>query len=221
LIREIYNIASNLTKKTLKVFKWIGRTIKLGVRKVGILIENVGGKIGFRGGEVRKLVEELDDGEFESINQLVKPESYKKQLNGYRQELKWCAKQITSLSNNKFTLLAGTVSAQATRSCPSGGFSPGEWEKHFNKHKDDFPGITPEGYLQKILDIFGRKNSNVVKKVDPNTGVIRIYDKLVNEFATFNANGTPRTIFKPDPAKHNFPTNLDYWNSQPGLEVFN
>jgi hypothetical protein len=46
LIRKIYNIASNLTKKTLKVFKWIGRTIKLGVRKVGILIENVGGRVG-------------------------------------------------------------------------------------------------------------------------------------------------------------------------------
>jgi hypothetical protein len=49
LIRKIYNIASNLTKKTLKVFKWIGRTIKLGVRKVGILIENVGGRVGVRG----------------------------------------------------------------------------------------------------------------------------------------------------------------------------
>ena len=28
------------------------------------------------------------------------------------------------------------------------------------------------------------------------------------------ADGAPRTLFKPDPSEHGFPTNLDYFNAQ-------
>jgi hypothetical protein len=29
-----------------------------------------------------------------------------------------------------------------------------------------------------------------------------------------DASGAPRTFFKPDPAVHGYPTNLDYFNAQ-------
>ena len=52
-------------------------------------------------------------------------------------------------------------------------------------------------------------------KVDSN-GTLRKYDPTTNTFASYNADGTTRTFYKPNPAKHGYPTNLDYWNAQPG-----
>ena len=48
-------------------------------------------------------------------------------------------------------------------------------------------------------------------------GVIRVYDEATNTFGSFNASGATRTFFKPDPKIHGYPTNLDYWNAQPGV----
>ncbi len=52
-------------------------------------------------------------------------------------------------------------------------------------------------------------------KIGPD-GAIRVYDPATNSFGSFNANGTTRTFYKPNPAQHGYPTNLDYWNAQPG-----
>jgi len=52
-------------------------------------------------------------------------------------------------------------------------------------------------------------------KVDPD-GTIRAYDPATNTFGSFNGDGTTKTFFKPDPSVHGYPTNLDYWNAQPG-----
>lgn len=35
-------------------------------------------------------------------------------------------------------------------------------------------------------------------------------------FASYNADGTTKTFYRPDPARHHRPTNMDYWNDQPG-----
>ena len=48
-------------------------------------------------------------------------------------------------------------------------------------------------------------------------GTIRVYDPATNTFGSFNANGTTKTFFTPDPAQRGLPTNLDYWNAQPGV----
>jgi filamentous hemagglutinin len=53
-------------------------------------------------------------------------------------------------------------------------------------------------------------------KVGPD-GVIRVYDPATNTFESFNTNGTTKTFYKPDPAQHGYPTNLDYWNAQKGV----
>jgi pyocin large subunit-like protein len=55
-------------------------------------------------------------------------------------------------------------------------------------------------------------------KLDPKTGIIRIYDPASNTFGAFNPSGRTRTFFKPDPSIHGYPTNWDYWVSQPGYE---
>jgi len=47
-------------------------------------------------------------------------------------------------------------------------------------------------------------------------GVIRVYDPATNTFGAYNPTGTTRTFYRPDPAAHGYPTNLDYWNAQPG-----
>ena len=40
------------------------------------------------------------------------------------------------------------------------------------------------------------------------------FDPTTDTFGVMDANGAPRTMFKPDPAVHGYPTNLDYFNAQ-------
>jgi filamentous hemagglutinin len=40
------------------------------------------------------------------------------------------------------------------------------------------------------------------------------YNPSSNIFAVKNAEGVPKTMFKPDPVDHGYPTNLDYFNAQ-------
>jgi hypothetical protein len=53
-------------------------------------------------------------------------------------------------------------------------------------------------------------------------GMIRVYDPKTNTFGSYNPNGTTATFYKPQPKSpsnpkgHKFPTNEDYWKSQPG-----
>jgi hypothetical protein len=39
---------------------------------------------------------------------------------------------------------------------------------------------------------------------------------LLSTFGSYNANGATRTFYKPDPSKHEYETNWDYWQSQSG-----
>jgi pyocin large subunit-like protein len=91
---------------------------------------------------------------------------------------------------------------------------PETLERHFNDHGADFDASDPLDYALKarnFYDNFGK----VPTKVD-DQGVIRMYDPSTNTFAAYNADGTTRTFYKPDPAVHGFPSNWDYWLSQRG-----
>lgn len=46
---------------------------------------------------------------------------------------------------------------------------------------------------------------------------IRMYDPQSNTLGAYNADGTTRTPYKPDPTPHGYATNLDYWLAQPGF----
>lgn len=92
-------------------------------------------------------------------------------------------------------------------------------------------GVTPElleiyrevaldaiesGYAQQASEFLQRSQAeSLPTKIDAN-GVIRTYDPATNTFGAYNADGTTRTFFSPDPAVHGLPTNLQYWGNQSG-----
>lgn len=89
--------------------------------------------------------------------------------------------------------------------------------KHFADHGADFAARTADEYAEMASGFFQRGlQSGIPTKIDPKTGIIRMYDPTSNTFGAFNPTGTTRTFFKPDPASHPFATNWDYWLSQPG-----
>ena len=57
---------------------------------------------------------------------------------------------------------------------------------------------SPKGTLTKT-----RANGDVIK-----------YNEKSNTFGVMTKNGTPRTMFKPDPSQHGYKTNLGYFNDQ-------
>ena len=88
---------------------------------------------------------------------------------------------------------------------------------HFADHGADFRAASADEYAQEASNLFQRAlQDELPTKIDPKTGIIRAYDPGTNTFGSFNANGTTRTFFSPDPGVHGFPTNWDYWVSQPG-----
>ncbi len=94
--------------------------------------------------------------------------------------------------------------------------NPATLEDHFRRHGADFGARTAEEYAQKASQFFQDAiHRGLPMKMDE-FGVIRIYDPETNTFGAYNPDGTTKTFFKPDPAKHRYPTNLDYWNAQRG-----
>ena len=94
---------------------------------------------------------------------------------------------------------------------------PDSLTEHFGNHGAEFGAASEEAYAQMASEFFQRGlREELPTKIDPNTGVIRIYDPATNTFGAYNATGTTRTFFKPDPSQHPYATNWDYWLSQTG-----
>jgi hypothetical protein len=88
---------------------------------------------------------------------------------------------------------------------------------HFARHGADFGATTEVEYAQRASGFFQRGlQDGLPTKINPKDGSIRIYDPQSNTFGAYNANGTTRTFYKPDPAQHGYATNWDYWLAQPG-----
>jgi filamentous hemagglutinin len=78
----------------------------------------------------------------------------------------------------------------------------------------DFGATTAAKYEQRAADFLtGPRGTGVLEKVRPNGDVVR-YNATTEEFGVVRPNGTIRTYYKPDPAAHGNPTNLDYFNAQ-------
>jgi pyocin large subunit-like protein len=94
--------------------------------------------------------------------------------------------------------------------------NPNTLQDHFGRHGADFGATTPEDYVAQFSEFLQRSQAEgLPTKVDSN-GTIRTYDPASNTFGSYNADGTAKTFYKPDPTTHGFPTNIDYWNSQRG-----
>jgi RHS repeat-associated protein len=85
---------------------------------------------------------------------------------------------------------------------------------HFNRHGGDFGHATAASY-QAAADRFmmGNRGTGILEKVRPNGDVVR-FNPATNEFGVLTKDGVLRTYYKPDPAVHGWPTNLDYFNGQ-------
>ncbi len=87
-------------------------------------------------------------------------------------------------------------------------------DDHFARHGADFGATSADDYARQAFEFL--QQPGTLTKIDPKTGVIRVYDPATEAFGAYNPTGTTRTFYIPDPAKHGYPTNLDYWNAQPG-----
>jgi RHS repeat-associated protein len=87
-------------------------------------------------------------------------------------------------------------------------------DDHFARHGADFGATSADDYARQASEFL--QQPGTLTKIDPKTGVIRVYDPATEAFGAYNPTGTTRTFYIPDPAKHGYPTNLAYWNAQPG-----
>lgn len=89
---------------------------------------------------------------------------------------------------------------------------------HWNKHRSEFPGINnAKEYLERARTFVTRPPDGTLMRLRQNAdGTFdRIYfNPRSNEFAVITQGGQLRTFFKPDPAKHGYPNNLDYFRAQ-------
>jgi pyocin large subunit-like protein len=85
---------------------------------------------------------------------------------------------------------------------------------HWNKHKSDFPHLNNSlEYVHEVNKFLTEPPEMALIKARSN-GDIVIYDPVSNIFAVGLSDGTPRTMFVPEPAKHGYATNLEYFYAQ-------
>lgn len=85
---------------------------------------------------------------------------------------------------------------------------------HWKKHGKDFPWIKNGlKYVQETRKFINSPPPGSVIKFRSN-GEKVVYHPGTNTIAIADKFGTPKTMFKPDPAKHGLPTNWDCFNAQ-------
>jgi RHS repeat-associated protein len=100
-------------------------------------------------------------------------------------------------------------SATKNKSSAENGFA------HWQKHGAEFPGIqNAKQYVERATDFVTSPPPGTLSKVRQSDGATILYHKPSNTFAIRGADGAPRTMFKPDPAKHGRSSNLAYYNEQ-------
>jgi Pretoxin HINT domain len=97
--------------------------------------------------------------------------------------------------------------------------NPATLEDHFLRHGADFGASSEQAYVSLADDFYNSRSQHLVKTQVNKAGqvtTVRVYDPASNTFGSYNSSGAIRTFYKPDPALHGFPTNLDYWLSLQG-----
>jgi RHS repeat-associated protein len=86
---------------------------------------------------------------------------------------------------------------------------------HWKKHGAEFPEYGSKGeYIEGAREFLNSPPPGALTKTRATTGEVVVYDPVTNTFGIRTADGTPATLFRPDPAKHGYPTNVDYFNAQ-------
>jgi filamentous hemagglutinin len=58
------------------------------------------------------------------------------------------------------------------------------------------------------------KPQGVLEKVRPSDGAIVRYNPKTEEFGILDKSGTVKTYYKPQPGKHPYKTNMEYYDAQ-------
>lgn len=86
--------------------------------------------------------------------------------------------------------------------------------EHFKKHKSEFPGIrNAKEYVEAARRFMSDPPWGTRTIVRESGDVVR-YHPDSNTLCVMTKDGTIRSMFKPDPQDHGYPTNLDYFNAQ-------
>lgn len=86
---------------------------------------------------------------------------------------------------------------------------------HWDKHKSEFPEFqNSKQYVEGAKNFLNNPPPGSLIKTRPINGDIVIYDPASNVIGIKSAEGTPRTMFKPEIAQHGYPTNLEYFYAQ-------
>jgi len=91
---------------------------------------------------------------------------------------------------------------------------PAKLVDHYMRHGADF-GATSAAQYEAMADTFlnGPRGAGVLQRTRRNGDIVR-YDPATQAFGVVKPDGTIRTYYKPDPAVHGYPTNLDYFHAQ-------
>ena len=85
---------------------------------------------------------------------------------------------------------------------------------HWTKHGKEFPEYqNAKQYAEATHTFVNNPPAGTLTTTRKNGDTI-YYNPSSNTFAVKNAEGVPKTMFRPDPADHGYPTNLDYFNAQ-------
>jgi RHS repeat-associated protein len=94
--------------------------------------------------------------------------------------------------------------------------NPATLGRHLSDHGADF-GVIDASQYSDLASQFLQDSQlrDLPTKIDAG-GIIRVYDPQTNIFGAYNPNGTTRTFYKLNPQIHGLPSNIEYWNAQPG-----
>jgi hypothetical protein len=120
--------------------------------------------------------------------------------------------RIGRQANAQSPTATATATATATVSKPRFA-DAAKLQDHFDRHGADFGARTPAEYeAQAQAFLTGPKPGGVLEKVRPNGDIVR-YNPATDEFGVASPSAI-RTYYRPDPAVHGKPTNLDYFMTQ-------
>ncbi len=86
---------------------------------------------------------------------------------------------------------------------------------HWNRHRHEFPNINNATEYVDAARSFAKAPPPGTLTIIRKNGEVVLYHPESNTFAvTVSAGGPPKTMFKPDPLVHGYPTNMDYFNAQ-------
>ena len=79
---------------------------------------------------------------------------------------------------------------------------------HFEKHKDEFPGVTEKQYLERARELLQKAlEAGELEEIKRSDGSVSRYSFSTNEFVATTENGNIRTFFKPRNGKK-------YWEEE-------